>query len=170
MGIMRPKLYYKSVFEINYSLLKEKNIKVLIFDLDNTIVLTSEDEPSDKIKDLFSKLNNEFKVFIASNNHKERVRSIGKALGVHAFYLVKKPSKKIKKLLLQKCTVAMNEVVIIGDQVVTDIFMGNRLGAYTVLVDPMGKDLKRTFLNRTMERIILKIIRLKRGNYYEQIL
>ncbi len=65
----------------------------------------------------------------------------------------------------------MREVAIIGDQIVTDIFMGNRLHMYTVLIDPMAnKDLRITYFNRWLERRILKIIRLKRGEYYEEVL
>ncbi len=171
MSKFKPDLYYKNIFSINYNLLKKDNIKVLIFDLDNTIMTVDDDLPQDEVVELFKKLNNDFKVFIASNNLKERVRRIGKYLGVHAFYLVRKPSSKIKKLLLKKITVNMNEVAVIGDQIMTDINMGNRLGMKTILVDPMGeKDLKITFFNRLMEKIVLKRIKVKRGEYYEEIL
>ncbi len=168
MSKFRPKVYYKSVFDVNYDKLKEKNIKVLIFDLDNTIITVDKEVPSDKVVELFKKLSSDFKIFIASNNKKERVRRIGKHMNVHAFYSVVKPSKKLRKLLLNKYDVKMNEVAIIGDQVVTDIFMGNRLHMYTVLVDPLGeKDLKVTYFNRWLENKIIKIIKLKRGDYYE---
>ena len=168
MSKFKPNMYYKSIFDIKYNILKDRGIKVLIFDLDNTVVLVDEKEPNDKVKELISKLSKDFKIFIASNNYKDRVRRVGDSLNVHAFYLIRKPSKKIKKLLLKKCTVEMNEVAVIGDQVMTDIFMGNRLGMHTILVDPMGeKDLKITFFNRVMEKIVLKRIKVKRGNYYE---
>ena len=168
MSKFKPNMYYKSIFDINYDLLKKNNIKVLIFDLDNTIITVDEDVPSDKVVNLFKKLSSDFTVFIASNNLKERVRRIGDYLGVHAFYLVRKPSRKIKKLLLKKITVNMEEVAVIGDQIMTDINMGNRLNMNTILVDPLGsKDLKVTYFNRWLERKIIKIIKVKRGEYYE---
>ena len=171
MSKFKPRMYYKSIFDINYDLLKKKGIKVLIFDLDNTIMTVDEDLPRDDVVKLIKELSNDFTVFIASNNLKERVRRIGDKLGVHAFYLVRKPSNRIKKLLLNKCTVQMNEVAIIGDQIMTDILMGNRLCMYTILVDPLGeKDLKITFFNRCMEKIVLKRIKVKRGEYYEEVL
>lgn len=171
MSKFRPKVYYKSIFDINYELLKKKNIKVLIFDLDNTIITVDEEVPNEKVVSLFKKLNKDFKIFIASNNKKERVRRIGKYMGVHAFYSVVKPTKKIRKLLLKKYDVKMDEVAIIGDQVVTDIFMGNRLHMHTILVDPLGeKDLKVTYFNRWLEKKIIKRIKLKRGEYYEEVL
>ena len=127
MKKFRPKMYCKSIFDIKYDVLKEKGIKVLVFDLDNTIMTYDEKIPRDEVVKLFQKLSKDFKIFLASNNVKEKVRRIGKHLNVHGFYSVIKPSKRIRKLLLSKYSVEMNEVVIIGDQLVTDIFMGNRL-------------------------------------------
>lgn len=171
MRIFKPRMYYKSIFDINYDILKKKNVKVLIFDSDNTIITYDEKVPNEKVVELFKRLSNNFKVFIASNNKKERVRIIGNHLNVHAFYSVVKPTKKIRKLLLRKFSVKMEEVAVIGDQIVTDIFMGNRLHMYTILVDPLSdKDLKITYFNRWLERGIMKRIKLKRGEYYEETL
>ena len=171
MGKFKPSMYYKSIFDINYKLLKEKNIKVLIFDLDNTIMTYDEKKPSKEVVELFQKLSNDFSIFIASNNLKDKVRGIGKYLNVHAFYSLLKPSKRLKKLLLKKMNVKMEEVGMIGDQIVTDVFMGNRLKMKTILVDPLGKkDLKITVFNRWLEEKIMKRIKLKRGEYYEEVL
>lgn len=168
MSIFKPTKYYKSIFDINYNHLKEENIKVLIFDLDNTIITYDEVKPRDEVVELFQKLNNDFKIFIASNNVKEKVRRIGKILNVHGFYSVIKPSVRIKKLLLKKLDVKMEEVAVIGDQIVTDIFMGNRLHMKTILVDPLGeRDLKITAFNRFLENRIMKRIKIKRGDYYD---
>ena len=64
-----------------------------------------------------------------------------------------------------------NEMCMIGDQLVTDIFAGNRFSCLTILVDPMGKkDLKITSLNRFIESKILKYFEkkkiMKKGDYY----
>ena len=63
-------------------------------------------------------------------------------------------------------------MVMIGDQVVTDVLAGKRFHIKTILVDPLGKaDLKITGLNRFIENIILKRYSKKgvfeRGKYYE---
>ena len=171
MGKFKPKMYYKNIFDINYEALKNGNIKVLIFDLDNTIMTYDEKEPAEKVIKLFKKLSNDFQVFIASNNMKEKVKKIGNILNVHGFYSTLKPTKRLKKLLSNKINVKMEEVAIIGDQIVTDIFMGNRLHMKTILVDPLGeKDFKITFFNRWLEGKIMKRIKVKRGEYYEEIL
>ena len=63
------------------------------------------------------------------------------------------------------------EMCMVGDQLMTDVFGGNRFGCYTILVDPLGKkDLKITSLNRTLENMIIKKLSkkgiLERGKYY----
>ena len=169
MNKFKPRMYVKSIFDIDYALLKKKGIKVLVFDSDNTIITYDDVLPTEKVLKLFQELNRDFKIFLASNNSKERVLKISNYLNIDGFYKVNKPSKKIKKLLLDKYDISMDNVSIIGDQIVTDVFMGNRLKTYTILVDPLGKrDLKRTYFNRFLERIIMKILRIKRGNYYEE--
>jgi len=166
-----PQMYYKNIFDINYDILKKEHIKVLIFDLDNTIMTYDEELPSDDVVDLFKKLSDDFQIFIASNNLKEKVRKIGQYLNVQAYYRVFKPTKRIQKLLLRKYDIKMNEVAIIGDQIMTDVFVGNRLNMKTILVDPLGeKDLKITYLNRWLEEKIMKRIKIKRGEYYEKVL
>ena len=171
MGMFKPKMYYQDIFHIDYALLKEKGIKMLIFDIDNTTVKVKEKLPSFEVKKLINKLKNDFIVALASNNKSARVKEIGKYLNVLAFYSVLKPSKKLKKLmLLKECHVQMEEVAIIGDQIVTDIFMGNRLHMLTVLVDPIeNQDLKITYFNRFLEKIIMRRIKVVRGEYYDQI-
>ena len=46
------------------------------------------------------------------------------------------------------------EVVVIGDQIMTDILGGNRMGFYTILVEPILRksDILPTRINRKMER------------------
>ena len=60
----------------------------------------------------------------------------------------------------------------LGDQIVTDIFAGNRFKIKTILVDSLGeKDMKITFLNRKIENCIVKKYGKRgafaRGKYYE---
>ncbi len=56
-----------------------------------------------------------------------------------------------------------SEVVVIGDQMFTDVLGGNRAGLHTILVVPVtNTDGIATKINRTMERIVLKWMK-KRG-------
>ena len=65
-------MYRKSIFEISYDKLKKQKIKVLLFDLDNTIGKLNEGKASAKVQELFKKLSNEFKIAIVSNNNSKK--------------------------------------------------------------------------------------------------
>ena len=164
-------MYSKSIFDIDYKLLKEKNIKCLIFDLDNTIALIDEHITPKKTKELFNKLKKDFKVIIISNNFKKRVEFYSNQLGVDFISFAMKPSVKGLIQVKMKYKYQKNEMCMIGDQIMTDILSGNKFGIYTVLVDPLGeKDLKITKLNRYLEKKVLvklnKKYNFKKGNYY----
>ena len=95
-----------------------------------------------------------------------------KELGIGGVAWSMKPSTRGLRKIKKEHKVHKNEMVMIGDQIVTDILAGNRFRVMTILVDPLGKkDLKITGLNRMIEqRIINKYMKkgiFERGKYYE---
>ena len=59
-------------------------------------------------------------------------------------------------------------MAIIGDQMLTDIFLGNRFGLMTILVSQKDKyDLANTRINRKIEKIIKQKYKFKNGEYYK---
>ena len=164
-----PKSYQKDVFQINYNKLKAKGIRLLIFDLDNTLSLIDKTIPSLEIKKLINHLSKDFKILIASNNKEGRVKLFCQELNCDYIYSSLKPTKKLYHFVKKKYGLINNQIAIIGDQLVTDIFFGNRCDMYPILVDPKGeKDLKITSINRFIERKIKKKIDFKKGVYYEE--
>lgn len=169
--LFKPKMYRKNIYDIDYNKLKKLNIKLLIFDLDNTICLIDDLSLSKEIYDLFSKLHKSFEIVIISNNHVPRVKNISDKLKCDYKANSMKPLLKSYKKILKKYNLKPNEVAMIGDQIVTDILGANRMKIYSILVDPMSyKDLKITKLNRFIERQIFKKYQKKhimnRGEYY----
>ena len=59
-------------------------------------------------------------------------------------------------------------MAIIGDQLLTDVFLGNRYKLLTILVDKRAKeDLNITKINRVLEKRIKKKHNIKEGEYFE---
>ena len=73
MDIFIPDVYQKSIYDINYKKLKKSGIKCILFDLDNTLVPYTTKEPTKQIKDLFAKIQSDFKLIIMSNSGKNRL-------------------------------------------------------------------------------------------------
>lgn len=168
-----PKMYKKTIFDINYKKLKKMGIKVLAFDLDNTLLLIDNEDFSEEVNSLLQDLQKDFKIAIITNNTLSRVKKI-KFNDVEVIVIVSalKPLSFGFRRLIKKVKCKKSEICMIGDQLVTDILGGNRIGFTTVLVDPLGKkDLKVTSFNRMIERKKLKKLKemglLERGKYYE---
>ena len=152
MGIFKPTMYRKNIFEIDYEKLKERGIKCLVFDLDNTLGLIDHEKCPRNTKKLIKNLQKDFLIFIASNNNKRRIQPYMEDLGVGGVSWCMKPSTRGLRKIQKNYHVKKKEMVMIGDQIVTDILAGKRFHIMTILVDPLGKkDLKITGLNRYWE-------------------
>lgn len=171
MNLFRPNIYKKDVFDIDYNALKEKGIKCLVFDLDNTLGLIDQKKCPLKVKKLIKELQKDFLIFISSNNTYKRIKPYLKELGVGGVAWSLKPSTRGLLKIKLKYKLKKKEMAMIGDQIVTDILSGNRFKILTILVDPLGeKDLKITGLNRKIEKRIVKYFKkrglFERGKYY----
>ena len=64
---LKPDIYQKDIYHINYDSLYQKGIRFLIFDLDNTVAALDEKVPSVSALKLFSKLKTRFSCLLLSN-------------------------------------------------------------------------------------------------------
>ena len=154
MNYFYPDVYQKSIYTINYDKLKENGIKCLLFDLDNTCVPYVDKKPTKKLKNHFDKLKDSgFTVIIFSNSPRNRLEPFKKYLNVDCCPSARKPRKAKFIKVLKEYKLDLSEVAIIGDQLVTDIYGGNRVGITTVLVNPMSDiDMPFTKIHRYIER------------------
>ncbi len=171
MNLFRPNMYKKNIFEIDYNKLKEQGITCLIFDLDNTLGLIEHEKCPLKTKKLLKEVQKDFLILISSNNTKKRIAPYLKDLGIGGVAFSLKPSTKGLRKIKKHYNLNKKEMVMIGDQIVTDILSGNRYKIMTILVDPLGeKDLRITGLNRKIEARIIKYYKkqgmFERGKYY----
>lgn len=172
MGVFRPSMYRKNIFDINYNRLKEQGVTCLVFDLDNTLGLVSHKKCPRKTKKLLRELQKDFLIIISSNNTKSRIKPYLKDIGVDGVAWSMKPTTRGLRIIKRKYQLVKREMCIIGDQIITDVLCGNRFKIKTILVDPMGdNELKITKINRKFEDFIIKKYEKKgmfeRGKYYE---
>lgn len=167
-----PDIYQKSIYAINYKKLKKNGIKCLLFDLNNTIASYDIDYPTDKLRELFYTLEEDFKVIIISNSSKDRVRPFKEKLNVDSAYRAYKPLKRKYKKIMTKYKFKETEIACIGDLLSVDILGGNRMGFTTILVnsisltEPFHIRIIKKFENRIYKKLAKKEILIK-GKYYE---
>lgn len=167
-----PDIYQKDIYSINYKTLSSRGIKLLIFDLDNTMALITEWKPSDKLVDLFDYIKKKkFKVIIASNSVKQRVKLFADTLGVGYVSHVKKPKGLPIENYIKNSKYNQSEIAMIGDSMMDDVVCGNRLGITTILTDQLGKrEFPIARIKRHKEKKIQKKLRdnnlFTKGRYY----
>lgn len=167
-----PDMYQKNIYDINYELLKNKGIKCILFDLDNTIVPVKCDKPNKKIKEFFAYLERDFKIIIISNSNKKRLIPFKEGLNIDVAFSSRKPLKKKYLKIMKLYNYKEHEIAAIGDQLLTDIFGANRIGITSILINPIGDYEKfGTKINRFIEGFIKRHLKKKgilvKGQYYE---
>ncbi len=168
-----PDIYQKSIYTVDYSKLLARGIKCILFDLDNTIVPPFNNEISQKAKDLITGLKQKgFKIILFTNSPQIRLKRFKNSLGVDGVSSACKPFTRKLRKLLNDYGFSENEVAIIGDQLMTDIKVGNKVGITTILVNPVSeKDFILTKIHRFSERRKMKKLRdhdlFWQGRYYD---
>lgn len=158
-----PNQYVKSILDIQPTTLKEKGVKAIITDLDNTLVEWDRPEATPQVIDWFEKMKqNQIQVTIVSNNKEARVKAFSEPLKIPFIYRAKKPMSYAFFQAAKRMNVKKEETVVIGDQLLTDILGGNRSGFHTILVVPVAQnDGLATKFNRFTERRIMNWFRKK---------
>ncbi|GAF65997.1 YqeG family HAD IIIA-type phosphatase [Alkalihalobacillus trypoxylicola] len=158
-----PNQYVKSIYEINLTELKELGIKGVITDLDNTLVEWDRALATTEVKEWFKTIEKlDMKITIVSNNNERRVKAFSDPEKVVYIHSAKKPMRRSFLRASKEMGLKPSEVVVVGDQIFTDVLGGNRAGLQTILVVPVAKtDGFFTRFNRKMERVVLNQMRKK---------
>lgn len=158
-----PNAHVKSIFDIQPETLKAQGIKGVITDLDNTLVAWDVIDATPEVVRWFQLMkDHDIKVTILSNNNLERVKLFSDPLGTPYVYSARKPLKKAFKKVAKEMNLKREDIVVIGDQLLTDVLGGNSAGFATILVVPIVQsDAKITKFNRRIERMILNYLRKK---------
>ncbi len=169
--ILRPNIYIKSIKDLNIKKIKNLGIRVLIIDIDNTLVPSDTKKINDEAIFFVKKLKeNQIIPVIISNNINKRVSYFGKMLDIDYYAFSLKPLPFRFWQIERKYHINRHEVMIIGDQLMTDILFAKTSRINSILVDPIiNKDNIFGKVTRSIENIIRKIDKFEKGAYYDQM-
>lgn len=158
-----PSEHVKSIFDIRPEALAERGIKGVITDLDNTLVAWDVRDATKEVLTWISDLEaHGIKVTVLSNNNEERVRLFCEPIGTPYVFSARKPLSRSFRKAAKAMGISKEHIVVIGDQLMTDVLGGNSAGFQTILVVPIVKtDGWMTRINRKIERRILNYMRKK---------
>ncbi|MCI2254466.1 YqeG family HAD IIIA-type phosphatase [Domibacillus sp. PGB-M46] len=163
LKLFLPNEQVRSVLEIQPERLKQKGIKAIITDLDNTLVAWDRPDATPELLIWFQKMREAgIKVLIVSNNNQKRVSTFSTPLDLPFIFEARKPMGRAFRKAIKLLSVRKEETVVIGDQLLTDVFGGNRSGIYTILVIPIAAtDGFWTRINRKIERRLMTFFQRK---------
>ncbi len=163
--MFKPNMKLHRVTDISVELCKNKNIKAIVLDVDNTLSTHHGMTLVDGLSEWINKMQeNGIKLIVLSNSKERRVKPFAEKIGLSYVSLGCKPLPfsyfKVKKMLSLK----RKEIVAVGDQIFTDVLGAKLFGIKIVLTDLILAEDKPSFiLRRKIERFLLKKMKVENG-------
>ncbi|HFI0447319.1 TPA: YqeG family HAD IIIA-type phosphatase [Streptococcus suis] len=155
-----PDFALEKAYDVTVDSLKKHGIKVVFVDLDNTLIAWNNPDGTPEMRQwLYDLRDAGIPVVVVSNNKYERVKRAVEKFGIEFEAFALKPFTFGINRALKRFHVQPHEVVMIGDQLMTDIRAAKRAGLKSVLVKPLIRtDSINTQINRWRERRTMKKI------------
>ena len=151
-----PTYYVEDVFSINYQKLYDSGIRGVLFDIDNTLVPHGKDS-TPQVDALFQKIRETgLQPFLLSDNSEERILRFNKNIGAPYLAEAGKPDPAPYEEAIRRLGLSKDQVIMVGDQVFTDILGANSCEIPSILVKYIGfykEEWKG--IHRNLEKIIL---------------
>ncbi len=130
-----------TIEDLPLSNLFDLGIEAILLDVDGTLLPGKSIVLPIEVKDWVLEAQKNFSIHLFSNNpSKKRIGSVAKQLGINFTCGAAKPRTYALLKVMAKLELKPSRIAIIGDRVFTDILVGNRLGIYTILVEPINKE------------------------------
>lgn len=172
MQIFHPDQYIRSYKSLDIPRLQEQGIKLLLCDIDNTLVAFDDPHSNEDVRQFMQALEAAgIKPALMSNNFKSRAKRFSKNLGVEKIYSFSlKPLPFTYWRAMLEHHVKRSETAILGDQLFTDILGGSIAGITTILTAPVvDRERPDTRFMRLLEKFLYRYYEkkniMKRGDF-----
>ncbi|MGH8104373.1 MAG: YqeG family HAD IIIA-type phosphatase [bacterium] len=165
LGFLKPDYTFEAATEITPPLLKHLDVQCILVDLDNTLMPWNGRVFTQEVLHWLENLKaHGFKIVVISNSPWRRVKGLAQQLEVPAVKLSLKPLPiAIMRTLAAQC-MSRKKVLLVGDQLLTDILAGKLAGIRTAWVKPIShKEFVWTkYVIRRIERFFARRWKIKR--------
>ena len=144
--IIKADRQYRNIDDIDLieirELKEDYGIEGIIFDIDGTLIQNME-EITEENKLLLKILKKEFQIYIISNNKDLRIKKVAEELGIKYIPSAKKPSRTPFINASKNMGIKPSQIIVIGDEFLTDIWGGKRSGMHTAIIEKKAKKAKK---------------------------
>ncbi|WP_268912959.1 YqeG family HAD IIIA-type phosphatase [Lentilactobacillus sp. SPB1-3] len=170
ISMFKPSWMFRDIYHVSPEFLAGNHIKYVLTDLDNTLIPWNQIAGDEKLAEWLKEMKKYgIKVIVVSNNSYSRIE--------HALvdYDVNFVSRALKPLTfgidraIRKYSLNRKETVMIGDQLMTDVFSANNSRINSILVKPLvNNDSWTTWFNRFIERFVFQLLKKKYSDIHWQ--
>lgn len=137
--LLQPDLILgSSVLSLTPDILEHHHLEALVLDVDETLVPINESQASAELREWVLAVKPSVDLWLVSNNISQtRIRRIAESLDVPYISGALKPSRRKLRQAVTAIDSPVGRIAMVGDRLLTDVLAGNRLGMFTILVDPI---------------------------------
>ncbi len=141
MGLFTPTASLKKVTDITPEFLTNLGVDAILLDVDNTLAPPTEKTPYEGVQEWIETIKESgFAVVICSNNFNSRITPFSQSVGLDCVAMSLKPFpfgfNRAKKKLHEK----PKSVVVVGDQIFTDVLGANLARMKSILLEPQSEE------------------------------
>ena len=166
----RPDFLIEAVYNLRPERLHQHGIKAILVDLDNTLIAWNNPSGTPELRDwLDGMAKAAIPVIVVSNNKRSRVKRAVENFRVDFVSRAMKPFARGIRQAIDRYNLNQDTVVMVGDQLMTDIRAAKRAGIRSILVKPLvASDAWNTKLNRMRERRVWQKLEQRYGKMIYQ--
>ncbi len=146
--------------DLSLEQLRADGVRGIIFDLDSTLIAPGSGRLTAEVEQWLLDARDKFKLAVVSNNKNGvYMQQVQEVLNMPVLGRAAKPATKVFKQVLVDFNLPPNDVVVVGDRPLTDIWGGQRAGMKTALVMPLKTQIESELVLffRKLERCFIRI-------------
>ncbi len=141
MSLFKPTVAVRHVTDISPKMLRQLEIDAILLDVDNTLAPPTSKIPYEGVQEWIERIKScGIHIVICSNNYKKRIKPFADSVGLDCVAMSLKPFpfgfNRAKRKLKEK----PKNVLVVGDQIYTDVLGANLAGMRSILLEPRSEE------------------------------